>query len=330
MGGTLAAIAAILLSAGTGAVAPALAPAGDGTPGPAPTARSASAAPAAAGTLPGGTEIKLPCAPPLDTELRYSRTQVEESAKGRKVNSIDIKVRFRREGGGYRMWTKIELPGAPAALLAQAPVRILVQPIEFRVSEAGEISGLVDEPGYWRGVDSIMDSYAKLIAPEARERQVLLGLYEGMRRLPDETRIGMIARNVAPILSFCGLEGDIGDVWTAGREEVSLPIAGLPKLVREQQITFVGATDTEAYLQVTTGFDKAAFKRVIEALMAMGPDKDGRPARSQSIPEVSQSVDATVARATGLTVSYVERSAAGPDAGTGEAGSKTLTLQLRP
>lgn len=295
----------------------------------APSRRAIPAAPPAPPpTLPAGIAVSVPCAPPIGTELRYLRSQVEEGSKGKKTNSFEIRVRFERAGDGYRMWTKTELPGVPAAFLAQAPIKVLIRPVEFNVSADGRITGIVDEAGYWRSVDSIIGSYAAAAEPKAGDRQLFLDIYKSMRRLPDEERIALVSRNVAPLLAFCGVEGEVGASWTGGRDEVGLPFPDLPKVVREQRVTLQSATPETAYLRVMSSFDPDSFKRAMEAMLASFPAKEGRPAPPQVFPDIVQTIEVSVSRATGLATAYTEDNRAGPGGGEAEKTSKRVSLQL--
>ena len=206
--------------------------------------------------------VTIPFNPPLNEPLLYRMT-VDQTRNGRPVTrSLEMRVTFTRDGADYVMTAAYLLPaGMPAADPATA---VLMRPLALRVSSQGEIVGIVDEAGYWTAMVSIIDDMARHVGGDRQAAEMMRGVIQSMRNMPDEARLALVARNISPIVEYSAAEMRLHEVLEGSIEVES----AFGPIIQDVQTSLTGASDSEASVQASYRFNPDQMGTLIRNLQA--------------------------------------------------------------
>ena len=224
--------------------------------------------------------VAIPFSPPLNKPLFY-RQIVDETRNGRPVHTrLELRVIFTRDRDGYVMTATYMLP--PGMSPSHPAIAVLIRPLALRVSDEGEIIGIVDEPEYWSSLDSIVDGLANQIGGGDRQAaEVMRSMLTSMRDMPEASRLALVARNVSPLIEYSGTRMRVGEVLE-GRVEGESPFG---PIVQEVRTSLANLSETEARVQANYRLAPDQF----DAILANLQRRFGRaiPRNDESLAEIS-------------------------------------------
>ena len=281
------------------------------TPAPTPPAPSEAAA----------RTVSIPFNPPLGEPLLYRQT-TEETRNGRPVRtSLDLRVTFTRAPAGYVMTAAYLLPQGMSP--THPAMAVLLRPLALRVSDGGEIVGMVDEDGYWAGLDTVVDGLARNVAGDAAAAEGLRGFIASMRSMPQEARLALIARNLSPLIEYSATEMRLNEVLEGTLEGLS----AVGPVVQEVRTTLTQASDSEARVHATYRLAPGQMEAMMRNLQArFGRAPDPRDAAFAAI-NVERRDNYRISLRTGLTEAHESVTSASGDIG-GEPGGAQRTQRL--
>lgn len=260
--------------------------------------------------------VPIPFNPPLGEPLRYRQT-TEETRNGRPVTtSLDLRVTFTRDSAGYVMTAAYQLPEGMSP--THPAMAVLLRPLALRVSDGGEITGMVDEAGYWAGLDTVVDGLARNVAGDAAAAESLRGLIASMRAMPEEARLALIARNVSPLIEYSATEMRLNEVLEGSIEGLS----AVGPVVQEVRTTLVEASNEEARVQATYRLAPGQLEAIMRNLQArLGRAPDPRDAAFAAM-NVERRDTFRISLRTGLTEAHETVTTASGDIGGGPGGAQ--------
>lgn len=265
--------------------------------------------------------VAIPFNPPLGEPLRYRQT-TEETRNGRPVStSLDLSVTFSRDPAGYVMTAAYQLPEGMSP--AHPAMAVLLRPLALRVSDGGEIVGMVDEAGYWAGLDTVVDGLARNVAGDAAAAEGLRGFIASMRSMPEDARLALIARNLSPLIEYSAIEMRLNEVLEGSIEGLS----AVGPVVQEVRTTLVEASNEEARVQATYRLAPGQLEAMMRNLQArFGRAPDPRDAAFAAM-NVERRDTFRISLRTGLTEEHEAVTIASGDMG-GERGGAQKTQRL--
>lgn len=262
------------------------------------------APPAPVPALVAGTPVVVDFAPPLGKTMRYRYSQTTEREGKPSQSTVDFVVRFERLGAGYRFITRADVP-APKALKNHPSVKLLENPLVFRVDEDGSITGIDDEPGYWAMVERLTADLIKASSVDGPAAKIMRDVQLQMKQMPHDARVELISRNLAPILQMARVSLDVGESTTSSEASAAaIPLLGGKPVRRNTTVKLVSASGGIARLAITSEIDAEDMKGMLTAIMKIAPaDK-----RAPTPPAMSNRTEISyaVSIATGLTRSFKE------------------------
>lgn len=194
---------------------------------------------------PASAAVRIPFAPPVGEPLRYRQTNTQ-IRNGRPVTqSLDVDIVFTRDDRGYVM-TATYLP--PPGVAASHPgMAVLTRPLALRLDAQGAITGMVDEPGYWAGLDAIFDGVARDMGADQQAAAAMRSMFSDMRNLPDAPRLALISRNISPILEYASTEMVPGERLSGSLSNDTM----FGSVVQDFETRLIGASPDEAQVEVT-------------------------------------------------------------------------------
>jgi hypothetical protein len=254
---------------------------------------------AAPAPSPAPRSVAIPFDPPLGRMLAYRMTSVEMRGGQPQTMTLEMRIVFRRDGAGYVMTTTYDLP--PGLPRGHPMVAVLMRPLELRLDADGAIVGMVDEPAYWAGIDAIMDDIIRSLGADTRATGAVRAAFRAMRDMPDEDRLGTIARNVFPLVEYGGIEMAVGET----REEAFESETPLGPVAQEAAVTLEGIDGDTARLRSVARLAPGQIERVtrhIQERYGVTPRPEAGDAASQLPPERVGTY--RVSLRTGLTERY--------------------------
>jgi hypothetical protein len=279
-------------------------------------------APAApAQSEPAARTVAIPFNPPLGEALRYRQTN-EETRNGRPVStSLELHVTFTRDSVGYVMTTGYLLPQGMSA--THPAIAVLMRPLSLRVSDQGEIVGMVDEAGYWAALDTIVDGLARNAGGDAAGAESLRGFIASMRTMPEEARLALIARNLSPLIEYSATEMRLNEVLEGSIEG----LGPLGPVVQDVRTTLTEASASEAVVQATYRLAPGQLEAMVRDLRArFGRAPNPRDA-SLAAMNVERRDTYRISLRTGLTEVHEAVTTASGEIG-GEAGGAAKRQRL--
>jgi hypothetical protein len=279
--------------------------------------------------LPKGTPVSLPFSPPLGTALDYSYSRSDEKAGDRKRAAFDISLVFERAGAGYRMTATVKVRGLLPEQRSDPGIRMLEQPITYRLGADGQILGMEGEDAYWRNVLQLAKTMEEGPKPAPRGRGLMEKLIRHMRSLPDSERMALAAANIAPVLEMAGTQMAVGEQREIRGERAGLaiPTPAMAKMRRDVALTLDRADSESASFTLVARYDDEATRAVMADLGSLAPP-DKRPDPASLPVQITDRTVQRVSRSTGLSSFYMRRLEARGGAGGGESYVRTIMIRL--
>lgn len=314
------AAAAATLAVGTAAGAPVAPP---------PIFYAPPAPPAPPPGLPKGTPVSIPFSPPLGTALDYSYSRSDEKDGQRKRAAFDVALLFERVGAGYRMTVTIRVLGLSPEQRAHPSIRVLEQPVAYRVAADGQILGMDREDEYWRGVLQLVKAMENDPQATPGSRGLMAKMIRHMRSLPDAERMALAAGNIAPVLEMAGIQMGVGErVELRGEQSrLAIPTPAMAKMRRDVAVTLDRADSESAGFTLVGRYDDEATRAVMADLASLAPP-DKRPDPAALPVQIADRTVQRVSRATGLSTFYMRR-LEGKDGRGGTFVRTTMIWQAR-
>jgi len=148
--------------------------------------------------------ISIPFDPPLGETLVYRVSRSDPGNQQGATVAVEVRLTFTRDADGFILTVVTPLPaGAPDDEMS----RLAARPFSVRLSADGQMTGLVDEAGFWAALDRLATRM-----PEGAERRATEAVYARMRAMPPADLLAMIGSSFAPVIAFAGANVTQGEV----------------------------------------------------------------------------------------------------------------------
>ncbi|MFZ5747582.1 MAG: hypothetical protein ACOY45_07965 [Pseudomonadota bacterium] len=207
-------------------------------------------------------------APPLDQPLLLTTERVETEGSERRSYRIQVRMRFARDGDGYRAELVVVEAGGAAGRMESAMFEtglsgLAGRTIRFRLDRAGRVVAITDRAELWHdfcvGLARVMAA-SKAADPDARAR-LEARFVAPLEALPPERQIALLASLLTPAFA-----SEAGDQPAGSTRAVRLP----------GRSAYGGAAPLDGARTVSRGAD---IQRVVTRAHGTVPAPDGSPAR---------------------------------------------------
>lgn len=142
-------------------------------------------------------------APALDTAYRYHIEQERDEAGVVRRYATDRTVRFRRTPAGLTAEMTIDsvaggLADGPGAMFERAFATLKGRPIVFRLSNGGEVTGVVDRETLWT---ALIDAVGAQAGGDPARQAMLQKLTAPLRALPERQQVAMLGSMLTSLLA---------------------------------------------------------------------------------------------------------------------------------
>ncbi|MEH3039630.1 MAG: hypothetical protein PGN21_06145 [Sphingomonas paucimobilis] len=142
-------------------------------------------------------------APALDTDYRYHIEQERDEAGVVRRYATDRTVRFRRTPTGLTAEMTIDsvaggLSDGPGAMFERAFATLKGRPIVYRLSDHGEVTGVVDRETLWT---VLIDAVGAQADGDPVRQAMLQKLTAPLRALPERQQIAMLGSMLTTLLA---------------------------------------------------------------------------------------------------------------------------------
>lgn len=142
-------------------------------------------------------------APALDTEYRYHIEQERDEAGTIRRYATDRTVRFRRTPDGLVAQLTIDsvaggLSDGPGAMFERAFATLKGRPIVYRLSDRGEVTGVVDRETVWT---ALIDAVAAQDRGDPAKKAMLQRLTAPLRAMPERQQVAMLGSMLTTLLA---------------------------------------------------------------------------------------------------------------------------------
>lgn len=166
-------------------------------------------------------ELAIPFEPPLGEALRYRYTRSDTRDGETRSRSVEMRIRFARDGDDYAMTVDYVVPAGAAA--TDPGALLMRRALSLAISADGVVLGLADEEAYWAAMQAAIRATVResTDTPEVRTRmEAFLGR---LRALPAEERLALVTENFLPIVTAAGALLPLGeDIEQSDRRETAM------------------------------------------------------------------------------------------------------------